>query len=353
MRFNFSIILLIILFSFVSGISLELITKGLKKPVYICSHNGQNSNLFIVEQAGKIIELKKNNQKSVFLDITDRVKGPGFFGDERGLLGLAFHPNYNNNGFFFINYIGNDGNTKISKCFFKNNIFNEVVILNIEQPYQNHNGGHLEFGPDGYLYIATGDGGSSGDPDNNAQNLSSFLGKILRIDVNEKLYSIPKDNPFINKSNAKPEIWAYGLRNPWKFSFNNADNVIFIADVGQNSWEELNMQKLNFSGINYGWNLKEGMETYKDNEIKDLTNPIIQYSSNANYGKTLAGLKQSLDAIGCSITGGYTYFGEIEDIQGQYFFADYCTGKIWSLKNYMSSDFEVIDWTEELVENKK
>ncbi len=353
MRFNFSIILLIILFSFVSGISLELITKGLKKPVYICSHNGQNSNLFIVEQAGKIIELKKNNQKSVFLDITDRVKGPGFFGDERGLLGLAFHPNYNNNGFFFINYIGNDGNTKISKCFFKNNIFNEVVILNIEQPYQNHNGGHLEFGPDGYLYIATGDGGSSGDPDNNAQNLSSFLGKILRIDVNEKLYSIPKDNPFIKKSNAKPEIWAYGLRNPWKFSFNNADNVIFIADVGQNSWEELNMQKLNFSGINYGWNLKEGMETYKDNEIKDLTNPIIQYSSNANYGKTLAGLKQSLDAIGCSITGGYTYFGEIEDIQGQYFFADYCTGKIWSLKNYMSSDFEVIDWTEELVENKK
>ena len=353
MRINISIILLFILLNNLYAIGLELVAKDLNKPVHICHDNTQNDKLYIVEQRGKIIELNKTRIKSVFLDITDRVKGPGFFGDERGLLGLAFHPDYKNNGYFFINYIDNDGNTKISKCFFDTNGFNEIVLLKIKQPYQNHNGGHLEFGPDGYLYIATGDGGSSGDPENNAQNLSSLLGKILRIDVNEKLYKIPKDNPFSNQPNAKPEIWAYGLRNPWKFSFSMTNNTIFIADVGQNSWEELNVQDFRLPGLNYGWNLKEGKSQFKKNSIQNLTDPLIQYSSNASYGKTLAGLRQTIDAVGCSITGGYSYHGEIDSIKEQYFFGDYCTGKIWSIKNYNSPDFEVTDWTQELVGNKK
>lgn len=354
MRFNYSIILLVILFNTIHSIELELVAKGFKKPIHICNDNKSN-DLYIVEQRGKIIKLKENNQKSVFLDITDRVKGPSFFGDERGLLGLAFHPNYKNNGYFFINYIDHNNNTVISKCYFNNNKdFKETIIMYIKQPYQNHNGGHLEFGPDGHLYIATGDGGSSGDPEGNAQNLSSLLGKILRLDINEKLYKVPEDNPFIAQNDARGEIWAYGLRNPWKFSFNYLDSIIFIADVGQNSWEELNIQYLKSSGLNYGWNIKEGMEIYKDNNTEiNLIDPIIQYSSNASYGKTLAGLKQSIDAIGCSITGGYIYDGEIEIIKGQYFFADYCTGKVWSIKNYMSPEFEIIDWTTELVGNKK
>ena len=356
MRLNYSIILLAILFSVIYSIELKLITKGLKKPVHICSANNQNNNLYIVEQRGKIIELKKTIHKSVFLDITDRVKGPSFFGDERGLLGLAFHPNYQDNGYFFVNYIDNNENTIISRFHFDKNTesFNETVLITIKQPYQNHNGGHLEFGPDGYLYIATGDGGSAGDPDENAQNLSSLLGKILRIDVNEKLYKSPYGNPFINQDNARDEIWAYGLRNPWKFSFDYINNIIFIADVGQNSWEELNIQYLELSGLNYGWNIKEGKAFYKDNDKKiNFTDPLIEYSSNASYGKTLTGLKQSIDAIGCSITGGYTYNGTIKKIQNQYFFADYCTGKIWSVKNYISPEFEIIDWTDELVEKNK
>ena len=283
-------------------------------------------------------------------------KSPGFFGDERGLLGLAFHPDYKNNGYFFVNYINNNEETIISKFYFNKNkkTFDEIILLKIKQPYSNHNGGHLDFGPDGYLYIATGDGGSAGDPHDNAQDLSSLLGKILRLDINNKLYKNPSDNPFLNTQNARGEIWAYGLRNPWKFSFDYINNLIFIADVGQNSWEELNIQKMALNGVNYGWNIKEGMHDYTNNtENLDFTDPLIEYSSNANYAKTLTGLKQSIDAIGCSITGGYVYNGDIESIANQYFFGDYCTGKIWSIQNYMTPNFKINDWTDQLVVDKK
>lgn len=356
MRFNYSVIVYIILINMIFNLDLELIAKNLKKPTHISTANNDKDNLYVTEQRGKIIKINKNGQKSIFLDITDLVKGPGFFGDERGLLGLAFHPNYKNNGYFFVNYINNDGNTIISK--FKldetKDAFNETILLKIIQPYSNHNGGHLEFGSDGFLYIATGDGGSAGDPDGNAQNLSNLLGKILRIDINDELYKIPNDNPFINDKNARDEIWAYGLRNPWKFSFDHINNFIFIADVGQNSWEELNIQESKISGLNYGWNIKEGKQIYKHNNKKnDFIDPLTQYPSNANYGKTLTGLKQTIEAVGCSITGGYIYNGNIEKIQNHYFFGDYCTGKIWSIKNYTTSNFEIIDWTNDLVENKK
>ena len=355
-KLNYSIISLVILISTIFSIELQLIAKGLNKPIHMCSPNDQKNNLYVVEQRGKIIMVTKSGEKSVFLDITDRVKSPGFFGDERGLLGLAFHPDYKNNGYFFVNYINNNEETIISKFYFNKNkkTFDEIILLKIKQPYSNHNGGHLDFGPDGYLYIATGDGGSAGDPHDNAQDLSSLLGKILRLDINNKLYKNPSDNPFLNTQNARGEIWAYGLRNPWKFSFDYINNLIFIADVGQNSWEELNIQKMTLNGVNYGWNIKEGMHDYTNNaENLDFTDPLIEYSSNANYAKTLTGLKQSIDAIGCSITGGYVYNGDIESIANQYFFGDYCTGKIWSIQNYMTPNFKINDWTDQLVVDKK
>tara|TARA_A100001011_G_C14320943_1_gene850586 strand:- start:7200 stop:8381 length:1182 start_codon:yes stop_codon:yes gene_type:complete len=345
------------------AIDLQLISNKLQKPVHMCSPEGLDEHIYIVEQRGKIIKIDKNNNVSTFLNFTDRVKSPIFPGDERGLLGMAFHPEYKKNGIFFINYIDNNENTMISKIT-HNNIdqeFEEMPLITFKQPYSNHNGGHLSFGPDGYLYIGVGDGGSSGDPHKNAQNLYNFFGKILRIDVSNDKYTIPKNNPFIN-TDAKEEIWAYGLRNPWKFSFDKKSNMIFIADVGQNSWEEINIQKIDSGGLNYGWNIMEGNHVFLDQEPDkfielnelDLINPSIEYSSNANYGKTLAGFKQSINAIGCSITGGYVYRGhEIDEIKGHYFFADYCTGKIWSIKNFTSENYEIIDWTDDLLEKKK
>ena len=357
------LILFLILISSINALDLELITKKLSKPIHLCSPLNNQEELYIVEQAGKIIKIDENNKLSTFLDIRDRVKKPTFPGDERGLLGMAFSPDYINKKSFFINYIDKSENTVISKMTHNidTNLFDEQVLIKVQQPYSNHNGGHLEFGLDGYLYIAFGDGGSAGDPEKNAQNLSNFFGKILRIDINDNEYIIPKNNPFVNTKNARPEIWAYGLRNPWKFSFDSSSNSIFIADVGQNSWEELNIQSATIGGINYGWNIMEGSHAYSKESIinphinKDiLVNPFFEYPSDANYGKTLTGFKQSKNITGCSITGGYVYNGDkLDTIKGHYFFSDYCTGKIWSIKNFNSNDFEIIDWTDDLLENNK
>ena len=354
---NLFIIIIVLSNLVIAQLDAKLIADDFEKPLYITNYPNNNDILLVIEQEG-IIKIVENNQitKIPFLDISDRVHQPLYPADEMGMLGIAFDPNFNKNHFFYINYVNKDSYSIISR--FKvieklGNSQSEEILIKLKQPYPNHNGGSIEFGPDGYLYIATGDGGSSGDPEENAQNLSSLLGKILRIDVNEKLYKVPKDNPFLNQTNAKPEIWAYGLRNPWKFSFSMIDNTMFIADVGQNSWEELNVQDFRLPGLNYGWNLKEGKSIFKKNSLENLTDPLIQYSSNASYGKTLAGLRQTIDAVGCSITGGYSYHGEINDIKEQYFFGDYCTGKIWSIKNYTSPNFEIIDWTQELIGNKK
>ena len=268
-----TLILLLTLISHINALDLELITNKLSKPVDFCSPLNSLDEFYIVEQGGKIIKIDKNHELSVFLDIQNKVKNATFPGDERGLLGMAFHPYYMNNGYFFINYIDNDENTVISKIRYdiSTNLFQETILIKVKQPYSNHNGGHLEFGYDGYLYIAFGDGGSSGDPENNAQNLSNFFGKILRIDVNHERYKIPKDNPFIDNVIAKSEIWAYGLRNPWKFSFDLSTNSIFIADVGQNSWEEINIQSALVGGMNYGWNIKEGLHIYDEAKWFDLS----------------------------------------------------------------------------------
>jgi glucose/arabinose dehydrogenase len=294
-------------------------------------HSGDASHrLFVVEQAGRIRILPNSASATatkLFLDISDRVASGG----EMGLLGLAFHPDYKNNGFFFVNYTRtNPRQTVISR--FKVSADPDVVdksseqiLLTIDQPYSNHNGGQTLFGPDGYLYIGLGDGGSGGDPQNNSQNLKSLLGKILRIDVNaapaDKAYAIPADNPFAgNTMGFREEIFAYGLRNPWRFSF-DATGKLWCADVGQNSWEEINIIR---KGGNYGWRIMEGLHCYLPSAGCDTTGlilPIFEYAHNA--------------AGGYSITGGHIYYGSsVPQLQGRYLFADYVSHKIWSLGYY-------------------
>lgn len=278
-------------------------------------------HLYIVEQPGRIISVnidKPKEKPALMLDITDRVNDRG---NEQGLLGLAFHPK--DPTLAYVNYT-TETHTVIARY---NTLPNnpdlldptsEQVLLTFKQPYPNHNGGQLAFGPDGYLYIATGDGGSSGDPQNNSQNLQSLLGKILRIDVDKQdgglLYAIPADNPF-NSRGAK-EIYAYGLRNPWRFSFDTVTGKLWAADVGQNRFEEINLIEI---GKNYGWRIQEGFECYEPKE-----------------GCNKAGLEQPLFTYGrdqgVSITGGYVYRGtKLPELYGWYVYADYGTGNIWAL----------------------
>ncbi|MFT2007473.1 PQQ-dependent sugar dehydrogenase [Pontibacter sp. 13R65] len=285
--------------------------------------------LYAVTQAGVIYAFPEDpaqaTASTVLLDITQRVTSGG----ERGLLGLAFHPDYPDNGFFYVNYTTGDLESRISR--FSRSTQNpmvadpasERVLLTFDQPFNNHNGGKLAFGPDGYLYIATGDGGSAGDPQNNAQNRASLLGKILRIDVNsasgEMGYSIPEDNPFAgNTEGYRQEIFAYGLRNPWKFSFDRETGFLYAADVGQSEREEINLIT---SGGNYGWNIMEGTLCYPTTaecSMEGLTAPIYEYNSD--------------NSIGRSITGGFVYRGEeAPSLQGKYVYGDYVTNRIWAL----------------------
>ena len=339
-RIIYLAILLNILIS--QDLSYNKIASGFKKPLYLSSHVTESNILFVVEQRGMIwslIDGKKD--KNPFLDIRDRVHTPIFPGDERGLLGFAMSPYYSKDNFIYVNYVNNDGETNISR--FKKG--SEEILISFQQPYSNHNGGMLEFGPDGYLYISVGDGGSAGDPHNNAQNLSNFFGSILRIDVNtESGYRIPDSNPFINSKNAKKEIWAYGIRNAWRFSFDKLTGDLYIGDVGQNTWEEINFQSaLSSGGENYGWNHYEGDSVFNEKEeIDNVTMPIYVYPNNANIVKVLLGWKEE-DVYGCSVTGGYVYRGsDISSLVGHYLFADYCTGRIWSFKyeNELISNFQ-------------
>ncbi len=242
--------------------------SGFTSPVII-THAG-DSRLFVGNQTGSvfIVDSAGNVNGEPFLDITGKV----IYGGEQGLLGLAFHPDYKNNGYFYVNYIGEGDSTHISRFTMlsgnpdKADPASEMSILRIEQPYKNHNGGDLAFGPDGYLYIALGDGGSGGDPENRAQNRSVLLGKILRIDVdNGNPYSIPETNPFYGMSSVRNEIWALGLRNPWRFSFDRMTGDLWIADVGQNASEEINFQPAGSQGgENYGWRCYEGLQPFNE-----------------------------------------------------------------------------------------
>ena len=334
------------IFSFIQAdLKLSKINDGFDKPIYVTSFKLNHNYHFVVEQDG-IIQLLKNKKKmrSPFLDISDRVHQTFYPADERGLLGLAFHPKFSSNGYFYVNYIDQEGYTVISRFHCKEMFVNknsEKILLKILQPYSNHNGGHLEFGPDGYLYISIGDGGSAGDPENRAQNLNNYFGKILRIDVNDgDPYGIPKDNPFTYNNSANKEIWSYGLRNVWRFSFDKLTGDKYLGDVGQNNFEEINFESSSGKGgLNYGWKIMEGFHCFESSECnsKNLILPIYEYPNNANYIKTLAGIKQK-DRDGCSVTGGYVYRGKlIPELYGKYIFGDYCTGKVWSF-NYNGKD---------------
>ena len=344
----------------VSQIQTRKIADGFDKPIYAVSHPTDHKMIFVVEQKGVIkIVNNKTVLKLPFLDIQDRVHYPLFPGDEMGLLGFAFHPEFSINGFCFVNYVDKNDYSIISRFKADSLTINpssEKILLKLKQPYSNHNGGGIAFGPDGYLYIGFGDGGSAGDPETNAQNLNNFLGKILRIDVNTnpEKYTIPHNNPFIGKKNVKEEIFCYGLRNPWRFSFDSLTGDLFIGDVGQNNWEEIDVILANkMGGQNFGWNIMEGFHCYPE-EIEcnntNLIEPIWEYPNNANYFKTLAGIKQN-KMDGCSITGGYVYRGnKIPEFYGRYIFGDYCTGKVWSFiyengetKNIKNHTLEILN----------
>src|SRR5438270_6817237 len=303
-------------------IALRPVISGLSEPTSIV--NAGDSRLFIAQQTGRIAIYDGTRVlPQPFLDVSSLISTNG---EERGLLGLAFSPHYRDDGSFYIDYTNTAGDTVVARYHVSASDPNVAdrasaqVILTVAQPYPNHNGGELQFGPDGYLYIAMGDGGSGGDPENRAQTLSTLLGKILRIDVaNAVTYRIPPTNPFANRAGAAPEIWAWGVRNPWRFSFDRLTGDLWIADVGQDNYEEVDFQPASSTGgENYGWHRMEGFHCY---------NP----STNCNDGTlTLPVLEYSHADGSCSITGGYRYRGALfPRLYGTYFYGDFCTGKIW------------------------
>ena len=334
-------------FLFNQDITYSVVSTGFKKPLFLTSHYSTPHLLYVLEQRGMIWTITdKGNLKEVFLDIRDRVHSPFPGYDERGLLGLAMSPNFNADSLIYLNYINKDKETVISRFNMRN--FSEEILIQFDQPYSNHNGGMMEFGPDNYLYIAVGDRGSAGDPHYNAQNRENLFGSILRIDVSsEKGYLVPASNPFIKLNNFKPEIWVYGLRNPWRFSFDRETGDMYIGDVGQHNWEEINFQSSTSNGgENYGWNHYEGADIYNESALlSNHIKPIYFYPNNANIFKVLLGWDEE-DALGCSVTGGYVYRGsEVPSLKGYYLFADYCTGRIWTFKYTNNKILDLIELT--------
>lgn len=312
-------------------LALEPLVEGLASPLFV-THAGDGSNrLFVLEKAGQIrIVADGALVDAPFLDIRDRVNSNA---NEQGLLGLAFAPNYADSGRFFVNYSDSNGDTVVARYTVDANAANqadpasEVIVLQIEQPAANHNGGMLAFGPDGYLYIGMGDGGGSGDRYGNGQNPATLLGKMLRIDVlqeTQQPYAIPADNPWVaaewQGADVRDEIWAVGLRNPWRYSFDRATGDLWIGDVGQNQFEEINYTPADSTGgLNYGWPLMEASTCYNssndDCDQSGLIRPVAEYSHGGH----------------CSVTGGYVYRGAAFPVlQGVYLFGDYCSGTLWA-----------------------
>lgn len=305
------------------ALDLVSFTSDLWAPVDI-AHAG-DERLFVVEKNGyiKIIQADGSINENIFLDIDDKTSS--ILG-EQGLLSLAFDPNYNDNGRFYISYTDNNGNSVVARYERSADPDiadpdSEKILLQIDQPFINHNGSDMNFGPDGYLYISFGDGGSAGDPGDYSQNRQSLLGKILRLDVSGEDYEIPLDNPFVNDDNTLDEIWSLGWRNPWRFSFDRNNGDMYVADVGQDKWEEVSYEAAGSpGGLNFGWRCYEGFEEFNTNGCNgDYEDPVWTYFNNQTQE-------------GCSITGGYVYRGdEFPNWQGKYIYADYCSGNIWSL----------------------
>lgn len=303
-------------------LAVQQVASGLANPVYVTAPAG-DARLFIVEQPGRIRILENGQLLSTpFLDISPRTGTGG----ERGLLSVAFHPQYRANGFFYVYFTGTGGEIRVERFTVSANpnVANAAsakIILTVPHPLSNHNGGLAMFGPDGMLYLGLGDGGGGGDPSRNGQNQNVLLGKLLRIDVNNgDPYAIPAGNPFIGRNDARPEIWALGLRNPWRFAFDRSSGNLYIADVGQNVTEEVNVMSASRAAVNYGWNVLEGSGCYEiaNCNKQGLELPVLEYDHSGGQ---------------CSVTGGFVYRGSaIPEIAGLYFYSDYCAGWVRSFR---------------------
>jgi len=314
-------------------LTVETVASGLDHPVCVAAPAG-DSRLFVVEQRGRIrIVAGGRALDPPFLDLSSRVS----FGGERGLLSIAFHPRFTYNHYFYVNYTDRHGDTRIERYTVgpdsnRADPSSARLILTVAQPYANHNGGLVLFAPDGMLWIGMGDGGAAGDPHGNAQNSDALLGKMLRIDVDHgNPYAIPPDNPFARDHGGRPEIWAVGLRNPWRFSFDRESGEVYIADVGQDLWEEVDVAPITAAGLNYGWNRMEGLHPFKpaSGAPATLTDPVLEYG----HGD------------GCSVTGGLVYRGSrIPELRGAYLFSDYCRGWIKSFRYENGQARELREW---------
>ena len=315
-------------------LQLELVATGLNAPVYLTAPP-DDSRLFVVEQGGRIRIIEDGQVRGTpFLDIGGLVTAGG----EQGLLSLAFHPEYAGNGYFYVNYTDLTGDTRVVRYTVSGNpsladAASAKPILAVSQPYANHNGGLVTFGPDGMLYIGMGDGGNAGDPSNHGQNRNTLLGALLRIDVDSgDPYAIPPDNPFADQAGARGEIWAYGLRNPWRFSFDAPGGMLYVADVGQSAWEEVNAVATTAAGVNYGWRLMEGTHCFNPSVNCNQTGlelPVLEYGHSQ----------------GCSVTGGYVYRGSaLAGVTGHYFFADYCSGWVRSFRLANGEATDQVSW---------
>ena len=306
-------------------VDVAVAVSGFDSPLDVTNAGDGSGRLFVVEQAGRIRLVKGGALvERPFLDITGRIASGG----ERGLLGLAFHPDYPKDPRFFVNYTDRDGNTVVSQFTVSGadpdlgDPGSEVVLMHIAQPFENHNGGAVVFGPDGMLYIATGDGGSGGDPQGNGQRLDTHLGKILRIDVNVApgssiAYQVPADNPFVTTAGAKPEIWFYGLRNPWRIRFDRETGDLWIGDVGQNAWEEIDVARAGQKGLDFGWNIMEATHCFNPSSGCDqtgLTLPVAEYDHD----------------LGCAVIGGVVVRDPSQGrLNGGYLFGDACSDNLW------------------------
>jgi glucose/arabinose dehydrogenase len=306
-----------------SGIVAREVASGLASPLYLTAPAGDD-RLFVVEQGGKIRVIEGGSLLSTpFLDISAKVSSGG----ERGLLSVAFHPRYAQNGYLYVDYTDVNGDTQLERYTVsadrnRADPASATAILHVPQPFPNHNGGLVTFGPDGKLYVGMGDGGGGGDPQGNGQTLGTLLGKLLRIDVDASSpYAVPPDNPFVGRAGARGEIWAYGLRNPWRFAFDPSASRLYVADVGQDRLEEVDVAGGAEAGVNYGWNVTEGSDCYGASSCDKtgLRLPVVEYTHED----------------GCSITGGYVYRGAapaMAALRGHYFYSDYCSGWLRSFR---------------------
>ena len=345
-------------------LALKKIATAPEKSIYITQPLSDNNRLFVLNQRGLIYIIKNRViLKKPFLNINDRVHSTLNPKSRSGMLGMAFHPNYKKNGFFFVHYINKNNKSIVSRFSVTNNKDiadknTEKIIIKIPQPDKINVGGHLAFGPeDGFLYIAIGSPNQNNKEKNNAQDLTNLYGSIIRINVDQgEPYSIPKDNPFVNEYYKRPEIFCFGLKNPWRFSFDRKNNDIIIGDINEKSWEEINWNSWAESkGANFGWDIMEGKHCYDEESFCDTTNlkqPIYEYPNNVSYMRKFINMGHQ-ETSGCAITGGYVYRGVKHlSLQGAYIFGDYCNGRIWAFKKN-NNIFNLYNLQEELKDKSK